>query len=66
MTLVITIIQRKKILDEQKQIYFDYLYDLRESGVTNMWGSPAYLERAFPELKGKKSTEVFLEWVEQY
>ena len=26
---------------------FEYLNELRTSGVTNMWGSPAYVEREF-------------------
>lgn len=31
--------------------YLEYLDDLRESGVTNMFGAAPYLEEDFPELK---------------
>lgn len=30
---------------------FDFLDDLRESGVTNMWGATAYVERALDHSK---------------
>lgn len=30
--------------------YFTYLEELRQSGVTNMFGAVPYLQRAFPEL----------------
>jgi hypothetical protein len=33
--------------ESELQEYLDYLDDLRESGVTNMFGAGAYLEDAF-------------------
>ena len=32
---------------EFQQEYFDYLVELRDSGVTNMWGAGPYLEDKF-------------------
>lgn len=41
---------------------FAYLDMLRESGVTNMYGSPAYLERDFG-LEEKEAREVASNWM---
>ena len=41
--------------------YFDYLDDLRKSGITNMWNAPAYLKRDF-NLDKKSSLLIFQEW----
>ena len=41
--------------------YFDYLDDLRESGITNMWNAPTYLKRDF-NLDKKSSQLIFQEW----
>jgi len=53
-------------MDEEKAEYFEYLDGLRESGVTNMFGAALYLERAFPDLEGKKATLILLEWMNQF
>ena len=41
----------------EKEEYFDYLDNLRESGVTNMFGASPYLQEAFDltkiEARGK-------------
>jgi hypothetical protein len=37
-------IERPAIVEDK---HLEYLDALRESGETNMWGSPAYVERAF-------------------
>lgn len=46
---------------EEKEKVFEYLDDLRESGVTNMFGAPAYLIREF----GYKSA-VAQAWVSKW
>ena len=33
--------------DDELEEYLEYLDDLRESGVTNMFGAGAYIQRAF-------------------
>lgn len=42
---------------------FQYLDDLRESGVTNMFGSPAYLQEEFG-LEKSEAREWFFKWIE--
>ncbi len=37
----IVTIEKPEIVEDE---HLDYLDDLRESGVTNMWGAPAFLE----------------------
>jgi hypothetical protein len=48
-----------------QQMYFEYLDDLRESGVTNMWGAGAYLEDAF-SLSRNDARDVLLNWMNTY
>lgn len=38
------IVERPEIVDDE---HLEYLDDLRESGATNMYGAPAYLQRDF-------------------
>lgn len=45
--------------------YFLYLDDLRESGVTNMWGAGPYLQREF-DLDENTARKVFLTWVDYF
>jgi hypothetical protein len=45
--------------------YFDYLVELRDSGVTNMWGAPPYLVRKFG-ITNKEADTIFLAWVKTF
>jgi len=45
------------------QEYFDYLVELRDSGETNMWWAPSYLESEFG-LSKNESIEVFKKWIQ--
>lgn len=38
--------------------YFEYLEQLRESGVTNMFGAVPYLQAEFPELEQDRSRAI--------
>ncbi len=44
---------------------FEYLDDLRESGITNMYGAPAYLEREF-DLNREESVAVWKKWADTF
>ena len=44
--------------------YFRYLDDLRDSGVTNMWGAPAYLVAVFG-LSNKEARKVWAAWIKE-
>lgn len=43
--------------------YFEFLDELRESGVTNMFGATPYLRKAFNELDEKEAREILKEWM---
>ena len=51
--------------DKQHQEYYSYLDALRESGVTNMFGSGQYLEKAF-NLKPREAREILLSWMKEF
>lgn len=45
--------------------FFDFLDDLRESGVTNMYGAGAYLEDEF-DMSRKDASEVLSAWMKTF
>jgi hypothetical protein len=45
--------------------YFDYLVELRDSGVTNMWGAAPYLEQEFG-LSHQEARDVLIAWIESF
>lgn len=45
--------------------YFEYLDNLRESGVTNMFGATPYLQQAFG-LSRYEARDVLLKWMETF
>ena len=45
--------------------YFDYLVELRDSGVTNMWGAAPYLEQEFG-LSRQEARDVLIAWIESF
>ena len=47
----------------EKDQYFKFLNELRESGITNMFGAGPHLEDEFPELNRQEAKEVVLEWM---
>ena len=51
------------IKDNEESLY--YLFNLRESGVTNMFGAAAYLERDLG-LNKKTAKEVLLFWMSNF
>lgn len=48
-----------------KEKYFQFLSNLRETGITNMYGAGPYLEREF-ELTRNEAREVVLQWMKEY
>ena len=50
-------------MSKDPDIYFKFLDDLRESGVTNMFGAASYLEVAFPELTKLEAKTLLIEWI---
>jgi hypothetical protein len=49
----------------QLDTYFEYLDDLRESGVVNMFGAGLYLQRDW-DLSRLEAREVLKQWMETF
>jgi len=49
-----------------KEEYFLFLDDLRESGVTNMFGAVPYLTINYPNLTEKEARDILKEWMETF
>lgn len=47
------------------EVYFKYLDDLRESGVTNMFGAGPYLQARF-NLSKSKAQDVLWRWIDSF
>lgn len=50
-----------KLTDEHKA----YLEELRDSGVTNMWGAAPYLAARFG-IEEKEAGEILVEWIKSF
>ena len=44
---------------------FDYLVMLRDSGATNMYGSPPYIQQTFGVTR-QEAVDLFVAWVETF
>jgi hypothetical protein len=49
--------------DEARAKYYEYLNELRESGVTNMFGATPYLQRRFG-LERREAEAVLMAWMD--
>jgi hypothetical protein len=49
-----------------KDEHLEYLDELRESGVTNMFGARPYLIQAFPELTQQEASKILSYWMESF
>jgi uncharacterized protein YciI len=52
--------KESKVLTQE---HHEYLIQLRDSGVTNMWGAKPYIEREFG-VPNKVARAILLEWIE--
>lgn len=46
--------------------HLEYLDDLRESGITNMWGASAFLHREFCDLSKQESKDILIYWMDTF
>ena len=46
--------------------HLEYLDELRESGITNMFGARPYLMDSFPELESKNAGEILTYWMKTF
>ncbi len=51
--------------DEHLAEYFEYLDDLRESGVTNMYGAGVYLQDSF-DISKVRARKILTRWMETF
>ena len=51
---------------EDLRKYFIYLSELRESGITNMFGAGAFLEDEYPELNKQEARDVLMKWMDSF
>jgi len=54
------------IKTEKQEQYYEFLIELRDSGVTNMWGAAPYLQAAFPHLTENEARTVLVEWIDSF
>ena len=48
------------------QEHKDFLDNLRESGVTNMFGAAPYVQDMFPELSKSEAKSVLIHWMKTF
>ena len=53
------------MIKEEWYEYYVYLEDLRQSGVTNMFGAAPYLQEEF-DLSKKEAREILVNWMTNY
>ena len=53
-------------INENNEMYYKELEQIRRSGVCNMWGASTLLMTICPELTKNKAREILLEWIENY
>lgn len=46
--------------------YYEFLDNLRESGVTNMYGARPYLIEEFPELSKEEASKILSTWMKTF
>jgi hypothetical protein len=51
---------------ERQAEYFQFLNEIRESGITNMFGAARYLEDEFPELSRQEATTELDAWMKSF
>ena len=53
------------MIKEEWYEYYVYLEELRQSGVTNMFGAAPYLQEEF-DLSRKEAREILINWMNNY
>lgn len=56
---------RADISDADRAEYYEYLIDLRDSGITNMWGAAPYLAREY-DISEKLAGQVLCDWIASF
>jgi len=61
-------IQKEKVARPEcvRPEHLDYLDELRESGITNMFGAASFLKAEFPDLAEDKAKKVLAYWMKTF
>tara|TARA_B100001250_G_scaffold12871_3_gene11232 strand:+ start:347 stop:514 length:168 start_codon:yes stop_codon:yes gene_type:complete len=51
--------------EQAEAVYFNYLVELRDSGVTNMFGAGPYLEEEFG-LPQREAKDILMAWMKSF
>ena len=54
------------VKEEVREEYYVFLDNLRESGITNMFGARPYLMNAFPQLSEQEAGEILSSWMKTF
>lgn len=49
-----------------KEEHLEYLDDLREFGITNMFGATPYLQDEYPDLEKKDASKILQYWMKTF
>ncbi len=55
--------ERPEYVTEEHLVFLD---NLRESGVTNMYGATPYIKDEYPELSRKEGKDLLLYWMKSF
>lgn len=55
-----------KITIENLSEYFETLDNIRDSGITNMWGASPYLQEFHRPLQRKLADKILIEWMNTF
>lgn len=53
-------------MEQDNHTYYEYLDELRDSGLINMFGAAKFLAREFPELNDGQAVSVLHCWMESH
>ena len=56
----------KYTIREDWEEYYQVLENIRESGITNMFGAAPYLKELCPELSHKLAQAILVNWIKNY
>ena len=54
------------INENDRERYYQFLAERRESGATNVFGARPYLRKEFPELSEAEARQVMMDWMMRY
>ena len=56
----------KRPINPDWEDYYNTLEEIRSSGICNMWEGDKYLRVYYPKLDKEQSTEILLNWIDNY